>query len=241
MRRLLRTSPERIERLYLQESLGEERRRRLADLLERAPQVTHRPAQELDRIAGTAKHQGVVAVVCESGPVTEAQVTALAARLEKPLFLVLDGVQDPRNFGACLRTADAAGVDLVIVPRSRNVALTPAASKTAAGAAETQLVARVANLARCLAGLKEVGVWIVGADAGGPRSLFETDLRGGTALVLGAEGEGLRRLTREHCDFLVHLPMLGTVESLNVAVAAGICLYECVRQRLQLPGTGSLR
>jgi 23S rRNA (guanosine2251-2'-O)-methyltransferase len=153
------------------------------------------------------------------------------ARLDCPLVLVLDSIQDPRNFGALLRTADAAGVDLVVTARSRNVGLTPVVSKVAAGAAEAQPLAEVANLARFLAKLRDAGLWIIGTDDQADRSLFAANLRVAVALVLGAEGEGLRRLTREHCHQIVALPMHGVVTSLNVAVAAGICLYECRRQR----------
>ena len=167
----------------------------------------------------------------------------MLAAIERPLVLVLDGVQDPRNFGACLRAADGAGADLVVVARNRNVDLTPVVSKVAAGAAESQAIAQVGNLVRFLESIKEQGLWIVGADAGAGESLYDLDLgTAGTALVLGGEGEGMRRLTRETCDYLVSLPMQGAVSSLNVAVAAGICLYECVRQRAaRLPGAGQLR
>ena len=150
-----------------------------------------------------------------------------------PLLLVLDGVQDPHNLGACLRTADAAGVSAVIVPRDRAAGLTPTVRKVASGAAETMPLIQVVNLARTLRWLKERDVWIVGADDQAPKSLFEAPLSGALALVLGAEGPGLRRLTREHCDLLVAIPMAGAVESLNVSVAAGVLLFEAARQRSQ--------
>jgi 23S rRNA (guanosine2251-2'-O)-methyltransferase len=147
------------------------------------------------------------------------------------MLLVLDGIQDPRNFGACLRTADAAGVDLVVTARNRNVGFTPAVSKVASGAAEVQPAAQVGNLVRFLDTLKDQGLWIVGADETAVDTLFDIDLNRSVAIVLGSEGKGLRRLTRERCDMLMRLPMHGAVESLNVSVAAGICLYECLRQR----------
>ena len=152
-----------------------------------------------------------------------------------PLLLVLDGVQDPHNLGACLRTADAAGASAVIVPRDRAAGLTPTVRKVASGAAETMPLIQVVNLARTLRWLKEREIWIVGADDQAPKSLFETHLTGALALVLGAEGAGLRRLTRENCDLLVAIPMAGAVESLNVSVAAGVLLFEAARQRSKAP------
>jgi 23S rRNA (guanosine2251-2'-O)-methyltransferase len=204
----------------------------------------------LDRLCDGGRHQGVAARLAARAAMASADFEDFVAALPaNVLILVLDGVQDPHNLGACLRSADAAGAHAVIVPRDHSAPLTPAARKVASGAAETVPLYRVANLARALDALKEQGVWLVGAThdaeesatapsvARGPRldpigeTLFEADLTGPTALVLGAEGSGLRRLTREACDRLVHIPMAGTVGSLNVSVAAGICLYEAVRQR----------
>ena len=179
-----------------------------------------------------ARHQGVVAR-CRA--VTVWQEDDLDQLLDglsvPPLLLVLDGVQDPHNLGACLRSADAAGVHAVIAPRDRAVGLTPVVRKVASGAAETVPFIQVTNLARTLRTLKDKGLWTVGADAEGDGDVFSADLRGPTVLVMGAEGQGMRRLTREHCDLLVRIPMQGTVESLNVSVATGICLFEAVRQR----------
>ena len=152
----------------------------------------------------------------------------------EPLLLILDGVQDPHNLGACLRTADAAGVSAVIAPRDRAVGLTPTVRKVACGAAEAIPFIQVTNIARTLRELKDRGIWLVGADGAAEMDIFSAGLRGPLGLVMGAEGEGLRRLTREHCDFLVRIPMAGTLESLNVSVATGICLFEAVRQR-QMP------
>ncbi len=211
--------------------LGAERRQRLAEVLEGRYPVREVTREELSALAGTPKHQDVVAIVEDSGPLGEAEARALLETLECPLVLVLDSIHDPRNLGACLRTADAAGVDLVVAGRSRTVGLTPVVSKVAAGAAEAQPLAWVANLARFLRGLGDLGVRIVGTDATAARGLYELELTGPLAIVLGGEGEGLRRLTRERCDELAALPMLGSVESLNVSVAAGVCLYEAVRQR----------
>ncbi|MEZ5565776.1 MAG: 23S rRNA (guanosine(2251)-2'-O)-methyltransferase RlmB [Gammaproteobacteria bacterium] len=231
VRQVLLAQPEAVERVYLQADLGVERRARLADVLSHAAHVQPVPADELARMTGTEKHQGVAAEVLHAGPLSEADAKAMLGRIERPLVLVLDGVQDPRNFGACLRTADAAGVDLVVTSRHRNVDITPVVSKVAAGAAESQTVLQAGNLVRFLETMKSLGLWIVGTDDAAESSLYDTDLTVATALVLGAEGEGLRRLTSERCDYRVSLPMRGMVSSLNVAVAAGICLFECNRQR----------
>jgi 23S rRNA (guanosine2251-2'-O)-methyltransferase len=148
-----------------------------------------------------------------------------------PLLLILDGVQDPHNLGACLRTSDAAGVSAVIVPRDRAAGLSPTVRKVASGAAESVPLIQVTNLARTLRWLRERGIWVIGTDDQATKSAYQVDLKGPLAIVLGAEGAGVRRLTRENCDDLVSLPMLGVVESLNVSVAAGVLLYEAVRQR----------
>lgn len=193
--------------------------------------------ETLDGMAQGGAHQGVVARLAPAAALDESDLEALLDRLENPpLLLVLDGVQDPHNVGACLRTADAAGVHAVIVPRDRAAGLTPAARKSAAGAAETVPLIRVVNLARCLRNLKARGICLVGAEAGGS-SAFEADLAGPLALVLGGEGSGLRRLTRETCDLLVSLPMKGSVASLNVSVAAGALLYLALAKRPD-PGSG---
>jgi len=183
----------------------------------------------LSVLAGTPRHQGVVAIVAaEALPVTVDDV--LDGLTESPLLLVLDGVTDPHNLGACLRSADAFGAHAVIVPRDRAVGVNATVAKAASGAADTVPVITVTNLARTLRDLKERDVWVLGADAGG-ESLFTADVRGPVAWVLGAEGSGLRRLTRELCDRIVGIPLAGTVESLNVSVAAGICLYATRQQR----------
>jgi 23S rRNA (guanosine2251-2'-O)-methyltransferase len=243
VRQLVRLRARDVSRAWIQSDLGRERRQRLADALAALPvPATPVSAEDLDRITGGARHQGIALEYQDTGPLTEASARELVAGLERPLILALDGVQDPRNFGACLRTAEAAGVDLVVVARHRNVDLTPTVSKVAAGAAESQAIVQVGNLVRFLESVKQAGVWVVGLDEAADQSLYDLDLVRGTALVMGAEGEGLRRLTRETCDFLASLPMAGRVESLNVAVAAGVCLYECVRQRRpSLPPGGALR
>jgi len=162
----------------------------------------------------------------------EEDLFALLDKRSEPAFLlILDTVQDPHNLGACLRTANAAGIQAVVVPKDRSVSITPAVRTVACGAAEKTPLVRVTNLARLLDRLKKAGVWLVGTADQAEKSLYEIDLKGPLALVMGAEGTGLRRLTAEKCDFLAKLPMVGEVESLNVSVATGVCLYEAVRQR----------
>lgn len=229
---LLDTAPERIMQLFMQDNLGAKRLQRMQASLDRAGvAVSKVSADQLAAMTGTAGHQGVAASVQPGPALGDAEALELLESLSRPLVLLLDSIEDPRNFGACLRSADAAGADLVVIARSRNVGLTPVVSKTAAGAAETQPIAQVSNLARFMASMRELGIWLIGTDGQAEMSLFEADLAQPTGFVLGAEGRGLRRLTRERCDLLVSLPLLGSVESLNVSVATGVCLYEAVRQR----------
>ena len=209
--------------------------KRIQTILSMAGGITiHRVSKDdLDVLAAGANHQGVIAhVMTLDHLVSEEDLERLVeARGEETFLLILDGVQDPHNLGACLRSADAAGVDAVIVPRNNAVSITATVSKVACGAAETVPFIQVTNLVRTLRMLKDAGVWLVGADGTAKQSLYDIDLRGALALIMGGEGEGLRRLTRENCDYLARLPMAGTVESLNVSVATGICLFEAVRQR----------
>jgi len=229
---MLRRDADRIEKIILLEDLGRARRARLDELIRRVkPAVELVDADTLNRMTGTDKHQGAAALIAARGPLDDHAAIDLVNRLDCPLILILDGVQDPRNFGACLRSADAAGTDLVVTARNRNAPLTPVVSKVAAGAAEMQAIAEVANLARFMTALSEAGVWLFGADGSAEEVVYSVDLTVPAGLVLGAEGTGLRRLTRERCDQMIRLPMHGTVESLNVSVAAGICLYEARRQR----------
>lgn len=187
---------------------------------------------DLEILVPGARHQGVVARCLTQPALTEEQLFTLLDNLaEPPLLLLLDGVQDPHNLGACLRTAEAAGVHAVVVPKDRAVGLTPAVRKVASGAAERIPFVSVTNLARLMRELRKRGLWLVGAVLEGEESLYRMDLKGPLGLVLGAEDRGLRRLTREHCDCLAHIPIGGAVGSLNVSVAAGVCLFEVRRQR----------
>jgi 23S rRNA (guanosine2251-2'-O)-methyltransferase len=233
VRALLQRSPERATLLVLQKGREDARSTELQRLAQAARvRVELKDAHELERLAGNEHHQGACLQIRALGPLGEGALDDLLDKIPAPpLLLVLDGVQDPHNLGACLRSADAAGATAVIVPRDRAAGLTPTVRKVASGAAETLPLIQVVNLARTLRWLKEREIWVVGADDQAPKSLFETQLTGPLALVLGAEGAGLRRLTRENCDLLVGIPMAGTVESLNVSVAAGVLLFESARQR----------
>ena len=233
VRVILERDPGRVRRLWLQQGREDRRLRALRDLAMAARvDVETRAAAELDRMTEGAAHQGVVAALEPSRPLDEGDLQGIVESAGRDLLLlVLDGVQDPHNLGACLRSADAAGVSAVIAPRDRAAGLTPVVRKVAAGAAETVPFCQVTNLARTLRTLKDAGVWIVGTTDAAEKELFDADLTGPLAVVLGAEGTGMRRLTREACDFTVRLPMRGAVESLNVSVATGIVLYEALRQR----------
>jgi 23S rRNA (guanosine2251-2'-O)-methyltransferase len=230
---LLERSPERVLSIRLDRARKGERRTQLLKAARAAGvAIEETNAEALDRQAGNNNHQGVVARCRAAAERNEADLKNFLTELPgKPLLLVLDGIQDPHNLGACLRSADAAGAQAVILPRDNSSPITPVVRKVASGAAETLPVFQVTNLARVLDELKAAGVWLAGAAGEAEQELYDVDLRGPTALVLGAEGTGLRRLTRDKCDYLVRIPMAGTVESLNVSVAAGICLFEAVRQR----------
>jgi 23S rRNA (guanosine2251-2'-O)-methyltransferase len=229
---LLRHHPKRVKQLWLAEGRGEPRVQALVALAEQARvSIGQCERREMDAwVEGV--HQGVVADVTPSQVWGEAMLEELLDRAEgPPLLLVLDGVTDPHNLGACLRTADAAGALAVIVPKDKSATLNATVRKVACGAAEVIPLVAVTNLARSLEKLQQRGLWLVGTAGEAEQELYQHDLTGPTVLVMGAEGKGMRRLTREHCDYLVKLPMAGSVSSLNVSVAAGVCLFEAVRQR----------
>ena len=189
--------------------------------------------QTLDNKAQGEVHQGIIARVVPQKELNEHDLDAILANKSAPFLLILDGVTDPHNLGACLRTADAAGVDAVIVPKDKSAQLTSTARKVACGAAETVPLIRVTNLARTMRELQENHtIWILGTAGEADAGIYEAKLTGAIALVMGAEGDGMRRLTREHCDQLISIPMAGSVSSLNVSVATGVCLFEIVRQKL---------
>jgi 23S rRNA (guanosine2251-2'-O)-methyltransferase len=230
----LARAPERLLELWVAQPRDDAKVR---ELKERADQVgvhVHAvSADALHKLVGEVVHQGVVASIRPLKPWDEHDLGhALSQITGDALLLVLDGVTDPHNLGACLRTADAAGAHAVVIPKDRSASVDGVVRKVAAGAAEFIPVASVTNLARTLDSLKERGIWVVGTDGEATQSLYSVDLKRALALVLGAEGSGMRRLTRERCDFLVRIPMAGHMESLNVSVAAGVVLFEAGRQRL---------
>jgi 23S rRNA (guanosine2251-2'-O)-methyltransferase len=231
----IRQAPDSLKTVYYDIS---RRDRRMKEFVEITQQTIGRKVHQADserlrQLAGHDRHQGVVAF---AEPASLARnVAELLDSLgdKKPLFLILDGVTDPHNLGACLRVADGAGADAIIVPKDRSAQLNTTVSKVASGAAETMPFVAVTNLARSMRELQEAGVWLIGTSDEAEKTLYEVDLTGPVAIVMGAEGEGMRRLTKETCDELVSIPMFGGVESLNVSVASGVCLYEAARQRIQ--------
>ena len=226
----LRADPQTVIEIFLDETRNDARARDLAALAERGGvRLMRVPAKRLDGFYGGGRHQGVVARVEVRSPGEDLE--QILQDVKAPLLLVLDGVTDPHNLGACLRVANAAGVHAVIAPKDRAAGINPTVSKVASGAAESTPYLMVTNLARTMEELKESNIWVVGADENAPTALYEAKLPDAIAWVLGAEGEGMRRLTRERCDLLVRIPMRGAVESLNVSVAAGVCLFESVRRR----------
>lgn len=232
---VLRNAAQSIESLYVDPT---RRDGRMQQLLARAQQSGVRPiaadAARLQALAGPTRHQGVVALCRGDAQPVHTLDQVLDQIGPHTLLLLLDGITDPRNLGACLRTAEAAGVDAVVLPRDRSAPLSSEALRAASGAVESLPVVAVVNLARAMDEIKDAGVRIVGADHAAPASLYQLDLRGPLAWTLGAEGHGMRRLTRERCDALGSIPLAGQVESLNVSVAAGICLFETRRQRMPL-------
>jgi 23S rRNA (guanosine2251-2'-O)-methyltransferase len=235
VRSLLRRQPARVLRVCLQQGRHDARAEEIEQLARAAERSVQRvELRQLQSRLGEVVHQGVMAEVLPLPLWHEEQLLEQLQQAVDPLLLALDGVQDPHNLGACLRTADACGVLALIVPRDRAAPLNATARKVAAGAAETTPVVSVTNLSRTLGLLKQAGLWIVGADADGAQTAQQIDLTGPRVLVMGAEGMGLRQLTRRHCDFMARLPNLGSVDSLNVSVATGMLLYEALRQR----GTG---
>jgi 23S rRNA (guanosine2251-2'-O)-methyltransferase len=231
---VIERSPERLLELWVAQPRDDQRVRELKERA-RAVGVSVQSVgvEVLAKLVGDVAHQGAVAAVRPLKSWDEQDLVQALGRIAgDPLLLILDGVTDPHNLGACLRTADAAGVHAVIIPKDRAAVVDGVVRKVAAGAAEFVPIARVTNLARTVDRLKEQGIWVVGTDGEAQKTLYAADLKRPLALVLGAEGGGMRRLTRERCDFLVRIPMAGQVESLNVSVAAGVALFEACRQRL---------
>ena len=233
VRAVLAQQPERLVEVF---ATRERQDKALQELVSSAQRLGIRvqfvPKATLDKKVDGGNHQGIVITATAIPPLNEHDLDRLCDEAgQQAFFLVLDGVTDPHNLGACLRTADAAGVTAVIVPKDKSAAITPVVSKVACGAAETVPFVQVTNLARTLRQLQDKQVWVIGTAGEATQTLYQVDFRGSVALVMGAEGDGMRRLTRETCDELIQIPLLGTVSSLNVSVATGVCLYEVVRQR----------
>jgi len=227
----LKVAPKSIRELHFDATRRDQRMRQFLTKAEEAGlNLVESDDDRLQKMCGTHRHQGVVAKV-ESIPQAKSLDDLLDGLSEPPLLLVLDGITDPHNLGACLRVADGAGAHAVIAPKDHAVGVNATVAKVASGAAETVPYFMVTNLARTLGELKERDIWVVGTSGDAPRDLYAANLAQATALVLGAEGSGMRQLTRKNCDELVSIPMLGGVESLNVSVASGVCLYEARRQR----------
>lgn len=232
VRSLLQRAPQRVRRLLVDARRDDPRIREVIQLAQAAGIKAERgDAKNIVGRVGDVAHQGVLADVEPMPAWQEADLLEALTGARDPLVLLLDGVQDPHNLGACLRTADACGAIAVVVPKDRAAGMNATVRKVAAGAAETTPLVSITNLARTMNLLKEAGLWIAGADMAGDKLAWQADLGGPLALVMGSEGEGLRELTRRNCDFLVRLPQAGSVESLNVSVACGMLLYEAVKQR----------
>ncbi len=234
VRHALLQSADKVTEIWVQE--GKQESKNIKTLLASAGSIpVHSvPKQTLDKLAEFGRHQGIALRQQKHPPGLQVDLEDLLvdAYKSKPLFLILDGVQDPHNLGACLRTADAAGVKAVILPRDRAVGVTASVRKVASGAAENLPIIEVTNLARTLRQIRDAGVWVVGTSDRAEQTIYQLDLDRPLALAMGAEGMGIRENTRKQCDAIVRLPMQGVVESLNVSVATGICLYEVLRQRL---------
>ncbi|GAA0372141.1 23S rRNA (guanosine(2251)-2'-O)-methyltransferase RlmB [Bowmanella denitrificans] len=229
---LLQREPERLIELFVLKGREDERLTNIINQARRfGASIQFCQRKTLDDKAQGEQHQGVVAKARPGRQYDEKDLDQILSASGSPFLLILDGVTDPHNLGACLRTADAAGVHAVVVPKDKSASLTPTVRKVACGAAEVIPLVQVTNLARTLKELQQAGVWIVGTAGEAQQDIYQAKLTGPIALVMGAEGKGMRRLTREHCDELIKLPMAGSVSSLNVSVATGICLYEVVRQR----------
>jgi 23S rRNA (guanosine2251-2'-O)-methyltransferase len=230
----LKTAPQSIVEIYFEPTRRDARMRQFIDRAKEANvRLIEADGMRLAKLAGSHGHQGVAARVQEIPQIhsLDELLEGLEAEGVAPLLLVLDGITDPHNLGACLRVADGAGAHAVIAPKDHAAGINATVAKVASGAAETMPYFMVTNLARTLNELKERSIWIVGTSDDAPKTLYQSDFKGPTALVLGAEGQGMRQLTRKTCDELVSIPMAGAVESLNVSVASGVCLYEALRQR----------
>ena len=236
VKKLLKQNASIIKQIYIADSRKDQKIQELIKLIqENKIPLQFVEKKILDKYSNNGNHQGIIAQVQEIAGFSEKELFILISQHKNPLILILDGVQDPHNLGAILRTAEAAGVLAVVLPKDNSVGLTPVVRKVSSGASELIPFVRVGNLSRFMRSLQDAGVWIVGAAASCEKTIYNIDFKGPVALALGAEGTGLRQLTMKHCDYLASIPMLGSIESLNVSVATGVCLYEVVRQRSRTP------
>tara|TARA_Y100000588_G_C14186260_1_gene895998 strand:+ start:703 stop:1452 length:750 start_codon:yes stop_codon:yes gene_type:complete len=228
----LKHKPDEFLEVWLKHGISNKRFNKLIDLIqEHQILLKHVPEKKIEQVTGTSKNQGIVAIIKQPKNLNSKAALDFIKRIHNPLILILDGLQDPRNVGACLRTANASGVDLIVTPRSRNITKAPVVSKVSAGASALMPIAEIPNLVRFMKELKELGVWIFGTSHKANLNYWQGDYTGAMAIVVGAEGKGMRPLTKKNCDYLVSIPMIGQINSLNVSVASGILLYEVVRQR----------
>jgi 23S rRNA (guanosine2251-2'-O)-methyltransferase len=229
---VLKYKPEQLLQVWLKDNISNKRLNKLIDLIQQHKILLVRvPEKKIEQITGTSKNQGIVAIIKQPESLNSKTALEFIKKIHNPLILILDGLQDPRNVGACLRTANASGVDLIVTPRSRTITKTPVVSKVSAGASALMPIAEIPNLVRFMKELKQLGVWIFGTSDQANLNYWQGDYTCPMAIVVGSEGKGMRTLTKKNCDYLISIPMIGQIESLNVSVATGILLYEVVRQR----------
>ena len=229
---VLKNKPEQLIEVWLKDGVSNKRFNKLIDLTQQHHiSLTRVSGNKIEQITGTSKNQGIVAAVKQPKHLDSKTALNFIKKIQTPLILVLDGLQDPRNVGACLRTANASGVDLVVTPRSRSVINTPVVSKASAGASALIPIAEIPNLVRFMKEIKQLGIWIFGTSNQADLNYWDADYTCPMAIIIGSEGKGMKALTTKHCDYLISIPMIGQIESLNVSVATGVLLYEVVRQR----------
>ena len=229
---VLKNKPEQLIEVWLKDGVSNKRFSKLIDLTQQHHiSLTRVSGNKIEQITGTSKNQGIVAAVKQPKHLDSKTALNFIKKIHMPLILILDGLQDPRNVGACLRTANASGVDLIVTPRSRSVINTPVVSKASAGASALIPIAEIPNLVRFMKELKQLGIWIFGTSNQADLNYWDADYTCPMAIIVGSEGKGMRALTTKHCDYLISIPMIGQIESLNVSVATGVLLYEIVRQR----------
>jgi len=229
---VLKHKPEQLVEVWLKDNVSNKRLNKLIDLIEKHQiSLTRVSGTKIEKITRTSKNQGIAAAIKQPESLNSKTAINFIKKIQKPLILILDGLQDPRNVGACFRTANASGVDLIVIPRNRTVKNTPVVSKVSAGASALMPIAEIPNLSRFIKELKQQGIWIYGTSDQAQQSYWQADYNSPMAIIVGSEGKGMRTLTAKNCDYLISIPMIGQIESLNVSVATGVVLYEVLRQR----------